>query len=118
MATVTATEFKTLISDAGLAVATAEIIIDQAIDFLNLYGAELSNLGGTAGTKTVSVESKEKGAIYFVARAVYDSFYKGTEGVGVGALALTTADLMSNSAVLQTVKEAARHLTEMDVSRG
>ena len=118
MATVTATEFKTLINDSSLADATAEIIIDQAIDLLNLHGAELSNLGGTAGTKTVSVESKQKGAIYFTARAVYYGFYKGVESVAPGGVTITSSDLMSNLNVLQTVKEAARQLTEMDVSRG
>ena len=118
MATVTATEFKTLIDDTALADATAEIIIDQAINCLNRFGAELSNLGGTAGSKTVSVESKQKGAIYDVARVVYYGFYKGVEAVGIGGLTVTTADLMSNPAILEMIKEAARQLTEMDVSRG
>jgi len=118
MATVTAAEFKAIINDSVISATNAEYILDLAIDTLNLFGAELSNLGGTAGSKTVSVESREKGAIYFVARAVYYGFYKGLESVAPGGVAITSSDLMSNPAVLETVKEAARQLTEMDVSRG
>lgn len=101
------------VSDANL-----EKIIDLAIDILNLEGADLPNMTGTAGSKTVNLESREKGAVFMVARAVYYSFYKDIEPAAVGGLTVGTADLLSNNVVLQTVKEAARRLVEIEVGRG
>ena len=119
MVNIAASDLDALLNLASAVTDTnLEIIIDQAIDLLNLYGADLANMTGTAGSKTVGLESKERGAVFAVARAVYYSFYKGVTQVGVGALAVSTPDLMSNPNVLRTVREAAHKLTELDVSVG
>lgn len=98
--------------------ATLEVILDQAIDLLNLYGADLANMTGTAGSKTVGLESKERGAVFHVARAVYYSFYKGVDSTSVGGMVVSTPDLMSNPNVLRTVREAANKLNELTVDVG
>jgi len=95
-----------------------EAIIDESIDLLNLHGADLSNMTGTAGSKTVNLDTKEKGAVLLVARAVYYGFYKGLESSSVGGLTVGSPDLMSNPNVIRTVKEAARLLTELEVDVG
>jgi len=119
MVNVTASDLDALLNLASAVSDTnLEIIIDQAIDLLNLYGADLANMTGTAGSKSVGLESKERGAVFHVARAVYYSFYKGVDSATVAALAVSSPDLMSNPNVLRTVREAAHHLTELEVSVG
>lgn len=118
MGTVTATTLETLLDASDMTDATTEAIIDQAINLLNLYGAELSNMGGTAGSKTVSLESKAEGAVIEVARAVYYSFYKGLDSTTIGGMTVDSPDLLSNPVVQRTLKEAARRLTEIEVDVG
>lgn len=120
MATITADEFQVIMNktDSDISNTNAEYIIDLAIDLLNTYGADLPNMGGTAGSKTVSVESRQKGAVMLVARAVYYGFYKGVEAVGVGGLAVAVADVLGNATVVAAIKDAARQLVELDVSYG
>ena len=120
MPNMTAADLDAILNLAGQVSDTnLEKIIDLAVDCLNLYGnIDLSNMSGTAGAKTVSLESREKGAVFIVARAIYYSFYKGVESSTVGGLAVSTPDLMSNQTVLAAVKEAARLLSEIDVGYG
>lgn len=56
--------------------ATTEAIIDQAINLLNLHSnVTIANMSGVAGSKTVSVTSKQAGAIMEVAKAIYYRSY-------------------------------------------
>lgn len=120
MVSITASTLDTLLNlNSGVTNATLEEIIDTAIDLLNLYGrADLPNMGGTSGSKTVSLESNEAGAVKLVARAIYYGFYKGLENVTVSGLSVTTNDLLGNSEVMKSVKEAARLLSELEVDTG
>jgi len=119
MTSVSASDFDGVMNLGGQVSDTnIERILDLAIDTLNLFGADLSNMSGTAGSKTVGLESNEKAAVFIVARAVYYSFYKDIEPAAVQGLSLGTADLLSNSTVLNVVKEAARRLVELEVSHG
>lgn len=119
MVSITGALFNALINDAGISDTNAEYILDQAIDLLNLYGnVDLPNMSGSAGNKTLSVESKQRGAIYLVARAVYYAFFKGIETSTAGGLTVATPDLLADPTVVQTVKEAARRLVEVDVDYG
>lgn len=85
----------------------AEYIIDQAINWLNRYGTSLSNMSGTAGSKTVSLTSQEEGVVFETARLVYYAFYKGVENVVVQGQTVSTPDIMSNPTVLRQIKEGA-----------
>lgn len=119
MPNVTASTVETLLNlDGQIANETIEAWIDQAIDMLNLEGADLPNMSGTAGSKTVGLESMERAAVNSVVRIVYYSFYKDIQPATVSGLTLGTTDLLSNPAVAQTVKDMARRLAELDVSRG
>lgn len=95
MATITGTEFKAILnltSDTAFSTINAEYTLDQAINTLNLYLAqydlEIANLTGTAGTKTLTVDTKTKAAVYLVAGAAYSNFFKAS---GSGSSSNSTA---------------------------
>jgi len=119
MVTVNADTFIKIFNVADFDDEHAEAILDLAIDLINLYSdVDLSNMSGTAGNKTVNLESKEKGAVFLVARAIYFGCYKKPESTAIQGQSLSIADVMGNAAVLASVKEAARQLAELDVSYG
>ena len=118
MVNITAASFKSLMNDADADEEKMESVIDAAINMLNLYGAELPNMTGTAGTKTVSLESKQAGAVQLVAEVIYNDFYKGIEATSVGGIAISKTVLLANPTVMACVKEAARRLTEIEVDVG
>jgi hypothetical protein len=118
MVTITHDSLTSILDDTTIAAATTEEIIDLAIDTLNLFGADLPNMSGVAGTKTLGLESKEKGAVLLVARKIYYGFYKGAVNVGIGGLSVTTPDVLGNASVLNFAKECAGQLLELDVTLG
>ena len=122
MATITyatLTDLLNLSVPSDITAANAEKVIDQAIDSLNLYGdLDIPNMTGTAGTKSVSITSGERGAILMVARAVYYGFYKGLDTTSVQSLNVASPDLMSNPQVLGAIKEAAEMLKDVDITIG
>lgn len=123
MATITADDFQALmnITDADISNTNAELVIDMAVHCLNLYGhgnLGIGNMAGTAGTKTLSVDSETKGAVYLVARAIWYGFYMHLESVAISSLSVSTPDLLGNPTVLDAVKEAAQLLVEADISIG
>jgi len=119
MPSLTASNIDTLFNLNGqISDTIIETWIDYAIDKINGYGPELPNMSGTAGSKTVSLESKERGVVLDVVRTIYYSCYKGVASSTVGGLQVSTPDLMSNQTVLDAIKEAARMLNEIDVSYG
>jgi hypothetical protein len=69
--TITATLMKNILDDEDIAPETMENLIDDAVDKLNTFGASLSNLTGTAGTKTGTYTSAEEGAIKTLTRECY-----------------------------------------------
>jgi hypothetical protein len=120
MVSLTAADLDAIMNLAGaVSDENLERIIDLAIDCINLYSnADLPNMSGTAGNKTVGLDSNQKAAVFIAARAIYYSFYKGIESSTIGGLSVSTPDLMSNATVLEAVKEAARRLTDLEVSYG
>ena len=99
-----------------IVIKNAEHIIDLAISNINLYSdADLPVMGGSSGSKTVSLETREYAAVMEAARAIYYGFYKGLEVSTIGGLTVTSPDLMSNPSVVATIKEAARQLAEFTV---
>ena len=91
---------------------TVEKIIDLAIDMLNLFGAAISNMTGDEGAKTVTLTSKEKAAVFVGARAIYYGFYKGIDNLALAGLSITESDLMGNSEVMNTIRQAAKRLEQ------
>jgi len=120
MANLTASIIDSLLNLKGSPEASVvEMWIDQAINLLNLYGnLDISNMSGTAGSKTVGLESREKGAVVEICRRIYYSYYKKLDAAVMAGVSITSVDLMSNTALNETIKQMARELSELDVSRG
>ena len=77
------------LSVGDISAAKTEALLDQAIDLLNLYANQtISNMAGAAGSKTVTLTSKQRGAVIEVAKAVYYRDYLSQvpiQGEGVNA---------------------------------
>lgn len=74
-------------NDASIVDATAEALVDQAINLLNTYGAGINNLVVGTGTYT----SAQAGAIGVMAREIYKVWKNagGTASAGIGGLNLS-----------------------------
>jgi hypothetical protein len=121
MGTVTGTTLQQLLnlSNSSDSIEICEIIIDQAINKINLHGrTDLPNLSGTAGSKTVSLDSRQEGAVIGVAATVYSEMYVGsgssTSSYSVGAVSTSS----SSQAVTTAAREAGRALAEIEVDVG
>jgi len=115
MVSVSATDLRTVMNLPDTITDTIiETILDLAVDTLNLFGAELSNMTGAEGSKTVTLTSKEKGAVFIAARAIKYGFYDPIAGGAVESLSVSVSDLASNSVVMNTIKEAAQKLKEVE----
>ena len=104
------------LSDSDITNTNMEYLIDQAVNRLNTYGSELPNMTGSVGSKTLSVESREAGAIYEVARLIYYGYYKGQDSTAISSLSVTSPNMLSNPVVEGQIERLARQLSEMDVS--
>ncbi len=102
-----------------LANDVAEFVLDSSIDVLDLFsGGSISNLGGTVGTKSLSVTNGQRGAILLVARAVYYGFQKDLTGRTVGDITIQPTDLLSNAKVMETIQLAASRLSPSSGASG
>jgi len=59
--------------DASIPAATAEIVIQQAIDSLNTFGAGINSLSGSPGT--LAATSMQSGAIGLMAKEIYSRLF-------------------------------------------
>ena len=125
MATLTADEWQSLmdIADADVSNTIVEYILNTAIDTANALGnslgVEITNMtGSTAGSKTWSGTSAEKGVILNVARLIYYGFYQDLEQATLAGITVIPADILSNPNNLNFVKELVMNLREIDVSVG
>jgi len=122
MTTITGSDTYFTSVDVSLAAATWEAFIDQAIDEINGYASDyvLPNMGGTAGSKSVSVGSTQAGWIRKVAVAIYLRDYRNvgadSQSVSVGSVSLSSS--RSGAGVEALAREAARHIKEIEVSYG
>lgn len=106
------TQLKNIFNDSSIADATMENLVDAVVDELNLQGCTLSNMAGTAGSKTITLTSAEKGAVRRIFRVIYASWHKNADNtnVGVSSLTMNYTDLMSNPTVMQMIEDTATAL--------
>jgi len=75
------------ITDQTISATDAENIIDQAIDQANGYlQLAMSNMSGTAGSKTVALTSAQRGLVMGVAMSLYYRRYRDPTTTGVGGI--------------------------------
>jgi hypothetical protein len=115
------TKFKNVLnqSDTELSDADAEDIFDYAMDFLNIYGAGITKMSGSAGSKTVTLTSSQEAAVSFLGRAIFASYYKNASNsnANVAPLSVSYTDLMSNQTFLSTAKNLAGQLRTRSFDR-
>ena len=78
-------------NDATISNTNAEVILDGAINMLNVYGAGLSNLAGVAESKSGSYTSAQVGAVMAVAREIYSQHFKNAEQTNVAVASISLA---------------------------
>jgi len=101
-----------------LSAAQAEDILDMAINQINLFAnVSVSNMSGTAGSKTVTLTRSQWAAVYLVARVLYESGFKGVDGASTGGVTDSPSDPMSNRAVMDMVQQACSMLRSAYVKR-
>jgi len=119
MASVTAQNFIDVmnISDST---TNMEYVLDLAIDTLNLYGATtINNMVGSAGSKTVTLTSKQRGGVFHLARIIYRDFYKEAgKTTSIGGLTVTAIELLANPTVESAIEKIARRLSTVDFHVG
>ena len=123
MVSLTYANLQTLTYDTTITAATCEEIIDHAVDKINGYIGDdlLPNMTGTAGSKTLSVSSREAGFIKSLAVAIYKNDYRSmgaqNSSYGIGPLSVSqTGNPMVDVEAL--AKDAALHLKEIEVDTG
>jgi hypothetical protein len=101
-----------------------ETLIDQAIDKINGYAKKttLQNMSGTAGSKTVTVSSRQAGFIRTLTVAIYSKDFKSEGGqstsFGLGGLSHSQSSSATGSSEVESLAEAAaKALTEFDWSQ-
>ena len=109
MATISASDFTTIMN-ITISAEHAEAILDGAIDLLNVFDAQLSNLSGDAGSKTVTVTSKQRGGVFVIARMIYYDYYQGITNMSAEGYSVSKTQLMSNPTVMAFVETIATRL--------
>ncbi len=94
-----------------------EDLAEATIDIMNSLGADIPNMSGTAGTKELSLESKQRGKFWLGIRATYNSL-KDLTSKSVGDVSFTPADLLSNDVVMAQLQKAASLSTDVTARRG
>jgi len=105
---------------ANIPAINTENLVNTVIGCLKVFGADIPIMTGTAGSKTVTLSDKQFGGVMLIFRPAYASFYKNAANKntgGIGALNVSTTDLMSNPAILTLIKDVALQLKESDWSR-
>ena len=116
------TSLTNLVNDTSITATTAEALIDQGINELNANGLTLNNLSGTAGSKTLTVDSKYAGAILAVAVEVYMQYYKNagasSSSLSLGNISQSSSSSSNGSGAIHTVaKNMATQLMSRSIVR-
>ncbi len=90
--------------------AQIESVIMLAVNCLKLFGAELTNMAGAEGSRTISLEDAEHAAVLLVSRMIYLSFFKPVEKAVVNGVSITTDDVLANPASVQLIQTCANAL--------
>ena len=68
-------------------------------------------MSGDAGSKTVTLTSKQQGGVFLAAQIIYEQMFKERGNVGMGGLTVTTTDLLANPVVVSTLQKIAKKLS-------
>ena len=114
MAVYTAASFSGPLNDASVSATNMENLVDIAINMLNMLGAEtITNMAGGPGTKSVTLTSKQAGAVFIVVRQIYRGFWIGPKGSTTLGQSITEGDVLANPTIVATIEKVASRLSEV-----
>jgi len=118
MVTVSASDLDTILNLSGqVSDSNLEAILDLAIDSLNIFGASLANLSGSP--LTVTLTSKERGAVLIVAREIYNKFWKGAgTATTTGGFTVTIGDILNDNDLVALLEKLGEKLAMSSTSVG
>jgi len=110
-----AASFSGPLNDSSISATNMENIVNIAINVLNMLGAAtITNMnGGAAGSKTVTLTSKQAGAVFFTVRQIYDGFWKPRGTTVTQGRSITIADVLANPTIVETIRLAAQRLSSI-----
>jgi len=118
LVSVSASDLNTILNLSGqVSNENLEAILDLAIDSLNIFGASLANLSGSP--LTVTLTSKERGAVLIVAREIYNKFYKGAgTATATGGFTVTVGDLLDDNDLAALLEKLGEKLAMSSATVG
>jgi hypothetical protein len=113
------TDFDPAGSSEDTGKTNVEYMIDSAIDYVNLEAeTSISNLSGSAGSKTVTVTASQNAVLKLLLTAMLrEAKFKGSSSLGMGGLSVSDT-LVTQPPIFQSLfKNALRRLRGMDFKR-
>jgi hypothetical protein len=103
----------------AITAVNTENLLDYAIDLLNIYSnSGISNMSGAAGSKTVTLTSAQRGAVFMVGRALYYSSYRNQVTVATPAgVGLAPVAILENPTFERLLYKAASMLVDYSIVR-
>lgn len=114
--TITGTLAQTQFNKSSISATIWETIIDGGINLLNTYGAGLSNLSGTAGSKTGTYTSAQAGAILTITQQIFSKHYINADNT-TNANASLTLSYSNDNQLLTFASALARQLKNRAFTR-
>lgn len=110
-----ADDFQDVLNDASISDETMERLVDVAIDTLNVLGAEtITNMnGGAPGAKTVTLTSKQHGAVIFALRQIYLGVWKKPTATTTLGQSISVSDVLANPTIVALLEKMAHRLSEV-----
>ena len=120
MVSVSASDLDTILNLSGqVSDENLEAILDLAIDSLNIFGATLTNMTGTAGTKTVDLTSQQRGAVLIIAREIYTKFWKSAgTATTTGGFTVTIGDILNDNYLVALLEKLGKKLAMSSTNVG
>jgi hypothetical protein len=97
-------------ADASISATNSEVVLMGSIRLLNTFGAGITQLSGTAGTRTGTYTSAQIGAIMALAQQVYSKHYKNASGVSSSSIGQVNRSFMSDMAIIDFAEKLAKAL--------
>jgi hypothetical protein len=115
--TVTGSLLQSQFNDSTTTATQMEVVCDNAINTLNIYlNTALSNLSGSAGSKTGTYTSAQAGGILAVSLPVYREMWKHADGENTGGLGALSSSYTPTIQLLNFAERIARQLNRKAAS--
>ena len=108
--TLNAATLKAEFNDISISATNAEVVLMGSIRLLNTFGAGLTQMTGTAGSRTGTYTYAQIGAIMALAQQIYAKHYKNASGTTSSSIGQVSVSAAVDSALLKYAEVLARAL--------